>query len=63
MLKAASLFVSQGEEAEEEESGQKGGAERKGSYLEYDMEGVVEEENSTLEETKHPITLLILSQS
>ena len=51
MLKAASLFVSQGEEAEEEESGQKGGAVRRGSYLEYDMGGMVEEKNSTIDET------------
>ena len=46
----ASLFVSQGEEAEEEEGGQKGGNERRGSYLEYDMEGIVGKENATAEE-------------
>ena len=46
----ASLFVSQGEEVEEEEGGQKGGAERRGSYLEYDMEGIVGGENAMSEE-------------
>ena len=42
--------MSHGEEAEEEEGGEKGGNERRGSYLEYDMEGIVGEENATAEE-------------
>ena len=46
----ASLFVSQVEEAEIEETFKKGGNERRGSYLEYDMDGIIEEENASDEE-------------